>query len=137
MTFTEHLRAVQRVKNSLVCVGLDTDLAKMPEHLRSVVNPVIEFNKRLIDATHDLVCAYKINLAFYETLGDTGWTTIQQTLEHIPNDIVTIADGKRGDIGNSSERYAASLFATMRHIWDRIPWSRLSGMNRRVCSYSP
>jgi orotidine-5'-phosphate decarboxylase len=113
MTFTEHLRDVQQTKGSLLCIGLDTDPGKLPAHLGPVDHPVLEFNKRLIDATHDLVCAYKINLAFYESLGETGWSTMRQTLEHIPKDIITIADGKRGDIGNSSERYASSLFTAM------------------------
>jgi orotidine-5'-phosphate decarboxylase len=113
MTFTERLRAVQRTQGSLLCVGLDTDPGKLPAHLGSADNPVVEFNKRLIDATHDLVCAYKINLAFYEALGEAGWSTIQHTLEHIPKEIITIADGKRADIGNSSERYATSLFTGM------------------------
>jgi orotidine-5'-phosphate decarboxylase len=110
MSFTEQLRTVQQTQGSLLCVGLDTDPGKLPAHLGAVENPVVEFNKRLIDATHDLVCAYKINLAFYEALGESGWSAIQQTLRHIPKGVVTIADGKRGDIGNSSERYASSLF---------------------------
>jgi orotidine-5'-phosphate decarboxylase len=109
MNFSNLLRSVQRTKNSLLCVGLDTDPAKIPAHLASVKNPIAEFNKRIIAATHNLVCAYKINLAFYESLGDEGWRVMRETLEHIPPDVITIADGKRGDIGNSSERYAASL----------------------------
>jgi orotidine-5'-phosphate decarboxylase len=68
------------------------------------------FNRRIIDATADLVCAYKLNLAFYETLGAAGWHVMEKTLEHIPRGIMTIGDGKRGDIGNTSERYARALF---------------------------
>ncbi|MGH2567402.1 MAG: orotidine-5'-phosphate decarboxylase, partial [Bacteroidota bacterium] len=70
----------------------------------------LTFNRRIIDATHDLVCAYKLNLAFYEALGDGGWRVMEKTLEHIPRGIITIGDGKRGDIGNTAERYAAALF---------------------------
>ncbi len=110
MTFTQKLRAVQLQQNSLLCIGLDVDLEKIPEHLKLSVNPVLEFNKQLIEATSDLVCAYKPNLAFYEAMGERGLTVLRETLKLIPKSVLTIGDGKRGDIGNTAERYAKSLF---------------------------
>lgn len=110
MNFTERLRTTQRKRNSLLCVGLDTDVRKIPRSLRGSPNPVLDFNRRIIRATRDLVCAYKINLAFYEAMGRRGWQTLQRTLSHIPDDVVTIGDAKRGDIGNSSKLYAHALF---------------------------
>ena len=109
MNFTQRLRRIQRKANSLLCIGLDTDVTKVPESLYAFGDPVYEFNRRIIDATKDLVCAYKINLAFYESTGEHGWYTVHQTLARIPDDIVTIGDAKRGDIGNSSEMYAKLL----------------------------
>lgn len=109
MNFTQRLRRIQRKANSLLCIGLDTDATKIPEFLREFGDPVYEFNRRIIDATKDLVCAYKVNLAFYESTGEHGWYTVHQTLACIPDDIVTIGDAKRGDIGNSSEMYAKIL----------------------------
>ena len=109
MNFSQHLRRIQRKADSLLCIGLDTDINKIPESLFAFGDPVYEFNRRIIDATKDLVCAYKINLAFYESTGEHGWYTIHQTLARIPDDIVTIGDAKRGDIGNSSEMYAKLL----------------------------
>jgi orotidine-5'-phosphate decarboxylase len=106
MNFTRKLRAIQKKNNSLLCIGLDTDINKIPEFLFAYGDPVYEFNRRIIDATRDLVCAYKINLAFYEVTGEHGWYTVHQTLARIPEEIVTIGDAKRGDIGNSSEAYA-------------------------------
>jgi orotidine-5'-phosphate decarboxylase len=110
MNFTERLRTTQRKRNSLLCIGLDTDVRKIPRSLRGSPNPVLDFNRRIIRATRDLVCAYKINLAFYEAMGRRGWQTLQRTLSHIPDDVVTIGDAKRGDIGNSSKLYATALF---------------------------
>jgi len=106
MTFYQKLRAIQRKHNSLLCIGLDTDINKIPEFLFAYGDPVFEFNRRIIDATKDIVCAYKINLAFYESTGEHGWYTVHQTLARIPEEIVTIGDAKRGDIGNSAELYA-------------------------------
>jgi orotidine-5'-phosphate decarboxylase len=97
-------------KNSYLCVGLDTDLEKIPSHLLSEKDPVFEFNKQIIDATHKYAVAYKPNLAFYEALGAKGWESLQKTLEYIPTDIFTIADAKRGDIGNTSSLYAKAFF---------------------------
>jgi len=106
MNFTQKLRRIQKKNDSLLCIGLDTDINRIPEFLFEWGDPVYEFNRRIIDATRDLVCAFKINLAFYEVTGEHGWYTVHQTLARIPEEIVTIGDGKRGDIGNSSERYA-------------------------------
>ena len=89
-------------KRSFLCVGLDPDLSKIPTHLMEFDDPVLEFNKRIIDATKDLCVAYKPNIAFYEMLGSKGWDTLEKTLNHIPSNIFTIADAKRGDIGNTS-----------------------------------
>lgn len=109
MTFLQRLRNVQRKHQSLLCIGLDTDIARVPEFLFAYGDPVFEFNRRIIDATKDLVCAYKINLAFYESTGEHGWYTVHQTLARIPEEIITIGDAKRGDIGNSSAMYARLL----------------------------
>ncbi|HYF67154.1 MAG TPA: orotidine-5'-phosphate decarboxylase [Ohtaekwangia sp.] len=100
-------------KRSYLCVGLDTDLAKIPKHLLQTADPVFEFNKQIIDATHDLCVAYKPNIAFYEALGPKGWESLQRTLDYIPKDNFTIADAKRGDIGNTSALYAKAFFEQM------------------------
>ena len=110
MNFLEKLDAVTLKNNSLVCVGLDTDPRKIPEFLRSEPDPVLAFNRAIIDATSDLVQSYKLNLAFYEPLGTRYFETVRRTLEFIPPDILTIGDGKRGDIGNTSAMYAQALF---------------------------
>jgi orotidine 5'-phosphate decarboxylase subfamily 2 len=109
MNFTQRLRKIQRKNDSLLCVGLDTDINRIPEYLFEYGDPIYEFNRRIIDATKDLVCAYKINLAFYEATGEHGWYTIHQTLARIPEEIITIGDAKRGDIGNSADYYARLL----------------------------
>ena len=100
-------------KKSYLCVGLDTDIAKIPPHLLKYKNPVLEFNKQIIDATHDLCVAYKPNIAFYEQYGAKGWETLEKTVNHIPEKIFKIADAKRGDIGNTSNMYAKAFFETM------------------------
>ena len=102
-----------RKKKSYLCVGLDTDLTKIPKHLLAGPDPIFEFNKQIIDATHDFTVAYKPNLAFYEALGAKGWESLQKTIEYIPKDIFTIADAKRGDIGNTSSLYAKAFFEQM------------------------
>jgi len=93
-----------------ICVGLDTDPKKIPHHLSSSKNPVVEFNRQIIEATKDLAAAYKLNLAFYESVGIKGLENLEETLSFIPDDVITIADGKRGDIGNTSKMYAQSIF---------------------------
>ena len=113
MTFTERLAEVQTRTGSILCIGLDTDPDKIPAHLRSLPDGVVEFNREIIDATKDLVCAYKPNLAFYEALGERGWTILRETLRFIPKEIITIGDAKRGDIGNTADRYALALFTDL------------------------
>src|SRR5688500_7307815 len=103
-------------KSSCLCVGLDTDLLKIPSHLKSTSDPVFEFNKQIIDATHEFCVAYKPNIAFYEALGPKGWVSLQKTLDYIPKDIFTIADAKRGDIGNTSSLYARAFFKEMNFV---------------------
>lgn len=93
-----------------ICVGLDTDINKIPEHLKNADNPVLEFNKRIIDATKDYACAYKVNLAFYEKDGLEGMKNLEETVAYLPDDSLSIGDAKRGDIGNTSKMYAESLF---------------------------
>jgi orotidine-5'-phosphate decarboxylase len=97
-------------KKSYLCIGLDTDIKKIPAHLRSNPDPVFEFNKQIIDATADFCVSYKPNTAFYEALGAKGWESLQKTLEYIPKTHFTIADAKRGDIGNTSGLYARTFF---------------------------
>jgi orotidine-5'-phosphate decarboxylase len=99
-------------KKSVLCVGLDTDLTKIPKHLLQEEDPAFAFNKAIIDATKDYTVAYKINTAFYEAQGLKGWVSMEKTLNYIPKDIFTIADAKRGDIGNTSEQYARTFFHT-------------------------
>ena len=100
-------------KQSFLCIGLDTDIEKIPQHLLELEDPIFEFNKQIIDATKDLCVAYKPNIAFYESRGIKGWESLQKTLAYIPNDIFTIADAKRGDIGNTSIMYAKAFFENM------------------------
>ena len=89
-------------KQSFLCVGLDVDLAKIPAFLLDYDDPIFEFNKRIIDATKDLCVAYKPNIAFYECHGSKGWEALEKTMNYIPDEIFTIADAKRGNIGNTS-----------------------------------
>jgi orotidine-5'-phosphate decarboxylase len=103
-TFLAKLQEAVRRNNSLVCVGLDPDPQLMP------IEDVATFNEKIVEATSDLVCAYKPNLAFYEALGEAGWQALRHTLSVIPDDIPVIADAKRGDIGNTSAAYARAIF---------------------------
>jgi orotidine-5'-phosphate decarboxylase len=105
VNFIEKLTGAIKKNRSLLCIGLDTDPALMPDNIS-----VLEFNKAIIDATADLVCAYKPNLAFYEALGITGLDALKRTVDQIPEDIPVIGDAKRGDIGNTARAYARSLF---------------------------
>ena len=102
-----------KTKRSFLCIGLDTDIKKIPKHLLELEDPIFEFNKQIIDATKDLCVAYKPNIAFYESLGVSGWVSLQKTLDYIPKNIFTIADAKRGDIGNTSNMYARTFFEKM------------------------
>ena len=113
MTFQEKLDEIVKKNNSLVCVGLDSDFNKIPEHLKSKENAVFEFNKAIIDATHDLVCAYKPNSAFYEARGEEGIKDLKMTFDYINNkysEVFTIVDAKRADIGNTNDGYAKYAF---------------------------
>jgi len=102
-----------RKKKSLLCIGLDSDLSKIPEHLLTYSDPIYEFNKQIIDATHDLCVAYKPNTAFYERHGEVGWRALKKTIDYIPENCLIIADAKRGDIGNTSNYYAQAFFNTL------------------------
>lgn len=102
-----------QLKKSYLCVGLDTDLTKIPQHLQSQPNAIVEFNKAIIDATKDYCVSYKINTAFYEAMGLKGWQAMEETLAYIPNTHFKIADAKRGDIGNTSSQYAKAFFETL------------------------
>jgi orotidine-5'-phosphate decarboxylase len=99
-----------KAKKSFLCIGLDTDLSKIPAHLLQQEDPIFEFNKAIIDATADLCVAYKPNLAFYESMGAAGWESLRKTMDYIPAHCFTIADAKRGDIGNTSAMYAKTFF---------------------------
>ena len=98
---------------SYLCVGLDTDINKIPTHLKREKDPVFAFNKQIIDATADYCVAYKPNIAFYEALGASGWESLAKTVEYIPKEKFKIADAKRGDIGNTSSLYAKAFFENM------------------------
>ena len=102
-----------RNKNSYLCVGLDTDLSKIPAHLRNRPDAIVAFNQQIIDATKDLCVSYKINTAFYEAMGVKGWEAMEATVNYIPSTHLKIADAKRGDIGNTSSQYAKAFFETL------------------------
>lgn len=103
-----------KTKRSFLCVGLDTDITKLPEHLQDRPDAIFEFNKTIIDATKDHCVSYKINTAFYEALGLKGWEAMEKTIDYIPDTHFTIADAKRGDIGNTSTQYAKAFFETLK-----------------------
>jgi orotidine-5'-phosphate decarboxylase len=100
-------------KKSFLCVGLDTDISKLPNSVSKDANGILEFNKNIIEATKDFAVAYKLNTAFYEQLGSEGWTILEKTREMLPSNTLSIADAKRGDIGNTSTMYAKAFFETM------------------------
>ncbi len=100
-------------KQTYLCVGLDTDLSKIPKHLQSHPDAMFEFNKDIIDATLDYCVSYKINTAFYEAMGVKGWEVMERTVNYIPSTHFKMADAKRGDIGNTSAQYAKAFFETM------------------------
>ena len=110
---TQQLIDQIKIKKSFLCVGLDVDLNKIPSHLLELEDPIFEFNKAIIDATHDLAVSYKPNTAFYEAYGIKGWISLQKTINYINENyptLFTIADAKRGDIGNTSSMYAKAFF---------------------------
>lgn len=111
----EQLVSLIKQKKSLLCVGLDTDINKIPDAIRrSAQDPIFEFNKAIIDATLDTAVAYKPNTAFYEALGLKGWESLQKTVDYIGDKAFVIADAKRGDIGNTSKMYAQAFFEEMK-----------------------
>ncbi len=115
MTTQQLISQIQQ-KKSFLCIGLDVDLNKIPKHLLETEDPIFEFNKAIIDATHDLAVSYKPNTAFYEAYGLKGWLSLQKTINYINEnhpEIFTIADAKRGDIGNTSAMYAKAFFEDM------------------------
>ena len=113
MTRQELITLIRR-KRSFLCIGLDTDITKIPKYLLDSEDPVFEFNKHIIDATIDIAVAYKPNFAFYESYGVSGWISLTRTINYInhsyPGQAFTIADAKRGDIGNTSQQYARAMF---------------------------
>ena len=113
---TQALVSEIKKKQSFLCIGLDVDLSKIPNHLLELEDPIFEFNKAIIDATHELCVAYKPNIAFYEAYGTKGWNSLQKTITYLNTnypEIFTIADAKRGDIGNTSTMYAKAFFADL------------------------
>jgi orotidine-5'-phosphate decarboxylase len=109
VNFYDRLRNAQRKNNSLLCIGLDPDAARIPKHLLSHPDAAGEFCRQIVGATGDIACAYKLNLAFFESMGERGWATVHSVLASIPPHVLTIGDAKRGDIGNTAEMYAKSL----------------------------
>ena len=114
-------------KKSFLCVGLDPDIEKIPKHLLETEDPIFEFNKAIVDATLPYAIAYKPNVAFYESLGIYGWQALKKTIEYIPQEVFTIADAKRGDIGNTSNKYAEAFFKKM--SFDAITLSPYMGQD--------
>jgi orotidine-5'-phosphate decarboxylase len=112
MTRQQLINQIQQ-KQSYLCVGLDTDITKIPRHLQQRPDAIFEFNKQIIDVTKDLCVSYKINTAFYEAMGLKGWEAMEKTVNYIPKEHFTIADAKRGDIGNTSSQYAKAFFETL------------------------
>ncbi len=115
MTYNELFEQIRK-KRSFLCVGLDSDIAKIPSHLSGMADPVFEFNKAIIDATAASAIAYKPNVAFYESRGVEGWKSLEKTIKYIKAnypEVFTIADAKRGDIGNTSEMYAKAFLQTL------------------------
>jgi orotidine-5'-phosphate decarboxylase len=112
MTRHQLIQQIQQ-KKSFLCVGLDTNISQIPVHLQLHPKAIFEFNKAIIDATKDYCVAYKINTAFYEAMGIKGWEAMQETVNYIPSSHLSIADAKRGDIGNTSAQYAKAFFEIM------------------------
>lgn len=113
MTRQDLISLIKR-KKSFLCIGLDTDLEKIPSHLLDEDDPIFAFNKEIIDATHDLAAAYKPNIAFYEAYGTKGWESLEKTIAYLrEKEVFNIADAKRGDIGNTSGRYAKAFLENL------------------------
>lgn len=111
MTKQELITQIQK-KKSFLCIGLDSDIDKIPKFLLKYKDPIFEFNRRIIDKTKHLCVSYKLNIAFYESMGSKGLDCLQKTIEYIPEDILSIIDAKRGDIGNTSKMYAKAYYET-------------------------
>ena len=109
MTYNQLFQTILE-KRSFLSIGLDTDLTRIPPHLLDTEDPIFEFNKAIIDATHDLCVAYKPNIAFYEAYGVEGWKSLEKTINYIPKGCLKLADAKRGDIGNTTKMYAEAFF---------------------------
>ncbi len=99
-----------KIKKTCLCIGLDTDINKLPSHFQKTPESVVEFNESIIEETHDLCVSYKLNTAFYEAMGSAGWECLKRTIELIPENSFVIADAKRGDIGNTAEQYVQAFF---------------------------
>jgi len=127
MSFIERYRAAHVRTGAPLCIGLDTDAAKLPAPVVEAENPTLAFNTAIIETTSDLCCAYKPNLAFYESGGERGMDALRGTLAAIPKNVLTIGDAKRGDIGNTAERYAAALFEEWK--FDAVTVNPLMGMD--------
>ena len=125
--FLDRLNKTIRKRNSLLCVGLDTDIEHIPPLLLSELDPLFLFNREIIEATREFVSAYKLNMAFYESLGIAGWELLEKTLSVIPDDVFVIADAKRGDIENTSRKYAETFFKT--YSFDSITVSPFMGFD--------
>lgn len=125
--FNTRLNDLIQKKKSLVCVGLDTDIEKIPSFLLPELDPLYVFNKAIIEATHEYAAAFKINIAFYESLGLPGWDLLERTLTMIPRDVVLIADAKRADIENTGRKYAETYFRT--YSFDGITVNPYMGMD--------
>jgi len=111
MKFGDKLENISNKNNSLLCVGLDIDPEKIPKFLfNESKKPFLDFNKKIINETKDLVCAYKLNMAFYEALGENGYSTLKETIKYIPKEILIILDGKRNDIGNTAKKICTITF---------------------------
>lgn len=113
MTFNKRLNKVCSTKDSLVCVGLDVDLKKVPQFILDKKEPLVYFSQAIIDATKEFASAYKINTAFFEAYGGEGWDAMTKIVRYLPDDVIKIADAKRGDIGNTSKMYAQAFFENL------------------------
>ena len=113
MTFNKRLNKVCATKNSLVCVGLDVDLKKVPQFILNKKEPQVYFSQAIIDTTVEFAAAYKINTAFFEAYGAEGWEAMTKIVRYLPDDVIKIADAKRGDIGNTSKMYAQAFFENL------------------------
>ncbi|MBN1560938.1 orotidine-5'-phosphate decarboxylase [candidate division KSB1 bacterium] len=110
MNFHDRVQQIIAKKNSLLCVGLDTVIEKVPRAIRTSKNPLLDFNKAIIEATADYAAAFKVNVAFYEAHGVAGWQALFDTFACLPDDVIKIADAKRGDIGNTAAMYSKAVF---------------------------